>query len=90
MRGVESTTTTRIYESDAAKVVSWVSELNKKLSSKRKLTTADLHRHVYSENVRYKKRNAYLEFVVAQLDRQIKQLQEELRKCRRFVGATYA
>ena len=83
MRGVESTTTIRAYKSDARLLKKWCGILNHQLTGNRR-TTTDLLRHIFEENRRMKQRIKYMEYVTGDLSRQVKQLQSDMSKCRRF------
>lgn len=66
MRGIESTTSRRMYASDARLMDNGARYLNKGRRGKQ-LTTADVVRHMVQENHRLKTRNTYLELRIAGL-----------------------
>jgi hypothetical protein len=87
MRGVEPTTGTRAYRSDAAQIVAWCAALNRREPAGKSKTCADVLRAIIAENRRQKQRIAYLEFDNAQMGAQIKQYQRDVKKCLQFRSA---
>lgn len=80
MRGIESTTGSRIYRSDAARMLMYVRMRNAAERGAR-WTMADGTRALIEANKRLKERVRYLEFDNASLLRRVKEYQRLIAKC---------
>lgn len=67
MRGVEQTVATRIYASDNERLAQWVRTWNLREPRGKRRTNADALHAIFDENMRMKKRIAYLNLDNARL-----------------------
>jgi hypothetical protein len=87
MRGIEQVVTTRVYASDRDRLLAAVRRRNAAEYKARRIYSADGLRIVFDENVRLKKRNAYLEIELASMLSKANKLNREVNELKRNVYA---